>query len=432
MSGIAFRRPARLLPAEAGDNSVVIPLPPRIDGVPYPGRLRKRGSASESRRYLEVLAEARQSARELARAHAAATSWQWPGPDRLWAIANERRRVWERRPGDRDFLILRAGLGPGPMVNAPRLATCDDSGARYDAKLLQAAQRVASSFATLGGEPATVDLVRAGVVSIVGAPQQARALGRALLTQLAVLHAPDDVTLAVSAGGSEAQWAWAAWLPHTRGYRSPDSAHVPVALVAKDFGDLTEVVERELSRADEASLARSAGRLRAEGAAKARRFVIAIDGLGPRPPWESNALGRRLVDGAGPAAGIAVITLATDQGEEPSRVGARLIVDRDGRLTLEARHPALLGAVTDAEADLPSSALCEATARALAPLILDSEAREGPAAEGPLGGELDTSKDFAGSDPEHRWLGAAHHDRLDSASSRIAAGEHGPASRELV
>ena len=45
----------------------------------------------------------------------------------------------------------------------------------------------------------------------------AHALIRAVLTQLAVFHAPDDLLVAVCAGPERrARWDWTKWLPHSQ------------------------------------------------------------------------------------------------------------------------------------------------------------------------------------------------------------------------
>jgi S-DNA-T family DNA segregation ATPase FtsK/SpoIIIE len=357
-------------------------------------------------RYLAHLASVRAAARTLAAAQHAAVSWQWPGPERLWVIAGERRRVWERRPDDEDFLVLRAGAGPGPLASPVRLSGRGDPTTEYDPELIAAAERVEESFATVSGQPATVDVRRAGVVSIVGEPQQARGVARGLLAQLAVLHAPDDVTLAVSAGKEADEWLWATWLPHTRERAQPDGTS-PSVLVADDFDDLADVVERELTRIREAQAAqRGAVFASRSGKPASRHLVMVIDRFNAGSRWARDPLGRALIEVAGLDTGITVIALVASQADEPSRVGARLRVAEDGSLSLEARRAALLGTVTSATADLPPTALCEATARALAPLTLAGEPERGPARAVPIA-ELLGLSDLANFDPAQGWLGAA-------------------------
>jgi S-DNA-T family DNA segregation ATPase FtsK/SpoIIIE len=368
------------------------------------GATGRRGRDGRRTRYLAHLADVRQVGRELAAAQRTAVAWQWPSPLGLWAIAEERRRVWERRPDDEDFLVLRVGTGSGPLASPLELPARTDPTAEYDPRLLDAAERLVESYASVGGQPATVDLLRAGVVSIIGDTGQARGVCRALLCQLAVLHAPDDVAVAVSAGKEADEWLWVTWLPHAS-EQAPKDSDPSQALVASDFADLADVIEREVSRAEQAKATRRGVAYR-DGAPRDRRhLVIVIDGFHAGSPWAQESLGRRLVEIAGADSGITVVALSTSQAEEPSKVGARLRVNQDGMVTLEARRSALINEVTTSAADLPPTELCEATARALAPLTLAGERRRELARAVPLS-ELLGVADIADFDPARDWVTA--------------------------
>jgi len=150
-------------------------------------------------RYVEYLAGIRAQARSSAAAQRAVGAFLHPSPQRLWAIAGNRRRVWERRTTDADFLRLRLGLGRG----APRLRISrpgrPDPTADFEPLSQRASDRLVRDYATVGLQPASVDVAGAGVISLLGSQDRTRSAARALLLQLAVLHAPDDVQLAVLA-----------------------------------------------------------------------------------------------------------------------------------------------------------------------------------------------------------------------------------------
>jgi S-DNA-T family DNA segregation ATPase FtsK/SpoIIIE len=468
MSRIAWHRPARLSPPRLPDEQLVIPMPPQVQNqaggagwmmiampllssasiaaylfvshnttlifvalgvitasititVAYRLQMRRASQgAREGRRerYLAHLAGVKEASRELAGAQRAAAAWLSPSPRRLWAIAVERRRVWERRPDDPDFLVLRAGVGTGPLASPLEPPRAGDPTLEYDDELFDAADRLTGSFGTVGGQAATVDVGRAGVVSIMGEPAQARAVARALITQLAVLHAPDDVALAVSAGKHADEWLWAAWLPHAREQTPPAGGAIPEPLVAADLADLSDIVERELTRAQEAVAALRAGPFAGRADASTRHFVLVIDGFHAGSEWARDPRARRLVELAGPEARLTVISLVTSQADEPSRVDARLRVGPDGKLALEARRDGLVSEVSDATADLPPVELCEATARALAPLTLTDERPRGAARAVPLTELLGTA-DIERFDPRTRWLGPAD-DRVLSSGIGLA------------
>ena len=82
--------------------------------------------------------------------------------------------------------------------------------------------------------PLTVDLRETGVLGVIGTGEQARALLRWLIVQLATLRSPDDLRLVLLTAGDESRdagLAWARWLPHLDGggtaaqHAVPDREH---------------------------------------------------------------------------------------------------------------------------------------------------------------------------------------------------------------
>ncbi|MGH2915264.1 MAG: FtsK/SpoIIIE domain-containing protein [Solirubrobacteraceae bacterium] len=116
-------------------------------------------------------------------------------------------RLWERRPGDDDFLSLMAGYGEIPF--RPPVAD------RYS--LSRETEAVLAEHGTLQLAPVAVELSKGGVVGIVGDRAPAMALARALLCQAVALHGPADLMTAVLTGVDGTQeWDWVKWLPHAR------------------------------------------------------------------------------------------------------------------------------------------------------------------------------------------------------------------------
>ena len=354
-------------------------------------------------RYLEHLTEVRAYARELAAAQRDTTVRQWPAPGRLWAIAERRRRVWERRPTDADFLLLRLGLGRAPLSAPLQLNMRTDPSVEYDAELAAMARRVVETCGTVTGQPAVVDLGRTGVLSIVGEPADTRALARALALQLGVLHAPDDVALLVDTGGADADWQWATWLPHTR---DPEAyGEAGACLVASGYEGLADAVERELVQAENRRAERrnrmGADRERRTG----RRLVVLIDGFHPDSPWARSGPARRLLELCGPESGVTVIALVRETAHEPGRVDVRARVDADGALELEAADPALVIPVLDPVVDRAPVELCDTAARQVSPLLLTERPEEAVLARTvSLTELLGTSGNLEELDPRGHWV----------------------------
>jgi DNA segregation ATPase FtsK/SpoIIIE, S-DNA-T family len=120
--------------------------------------------------------------------------------------------LWERRPGDADFLHLRAGVGDVPwrvpVTEPPALKAADTP---------EALATLVGEASTLAGGAVPLDLSGGGVVGIVGDRAAAVAVARSLVCQAAALHGPADLPVMVLAGVDAAPgWDWAKWLPHTR------------------------------------------------------------------------------------------------------------------------------------------------------------------------------------------------------------------------
>jgi DNA segregation ATPase FtsK/SpoIIIE, S-DNA-T family len=342
-------------------------------GVTVGIRMKMRGTQRKAKvrardRYLEHLVEVRRIARQVAQDQRTIAAWAHPSPYRLWAIAAQRRRVWERRVTDPDFLAVCVGVGSAPLSTPVRLATRNDPTVEYDERAKSAADRLIASMSTVGSQPAVVDLARAGVVSVLGPPEVARGTVRAMLCQVAVLHAPDDVTVVIATGGED--WSWAKWLPHTHEPDVRGEAGV-VPLVAEAFEGIADYLRAALDEAARQPARRSL--LPGRDAPDARRrLVVVLDRYDPRAAWARSPLAAELLAVAGPESAITVICVVERENDEPTRTSAR--VGKGGALTLEGRGAGQCPA--DVVADWPEPRLCEAIARALAPLRLSAEGEE--------------------------------------------------------
>jgi S-DNA-T family DNA segregation ATPase FtsK/SpoIIIE len=362
----------------------------------------RQNKVRQRQRYLDYLAEIRQSVRQVAARQRLAAAWTHPSPQRLWAIAGRRRRVWERRPADPDFLQVRLGLGRGGIATPIQLANRADPLADYDEEIMAAARRLTSRLAMVGRQPALAELGAAGVVSLLGPRDQVRALARSVVLQIAVLHAPDDVALMIRTAGSP-DWEWAKWLPHAH-EAEPAGAPEVVPLVAADIDGLADVLDAELERAREhrAARQRRAGAAGMDGKER-RHLVVVLDSYDPAAPWARTQAVTGLLDLAGPDTGITVICLVEAEPHQPTRTLLRARVGEDGSLALEGPHAQLFTATEDAVADQADPVLAELTARALAPLRLSEEPDRVLSRIIDLPGLLGVT-DLSNFDPAGSWL----------------------------
>ncbi|MFD0355891.1 type VII secretion protein EccCa [Streptomyces sp. NPDC127110] len=391
----------------------------------------QRGKAQRTRRaqrerYLEYLEEQREElgAREKAlRDEARRLN---PPPEALYDLVRDPARLWERRRTDPDFLRPRLGTG---AVAVQDLSLADGAGGVLtppDRFMLNEAGALMARFGRASDFPLTVPLDRAGNVSIVGDREGVLRVARALLTHTAVLHAPDDVAVALGVPGDRlGDWEWAKWLPHVLDQQEQDgpvaARRIAPSLPQLASGVLAADLRRRASYAAEVRRGLSDKRaLRLAG-----RLLVVSDEYGenavelPRP---DTAVG--LAD-----MNTTVLHLLAEQVHEPDEVTIRITVDGSHVTVRDLRTPQAPAAEGISDALGPATA--EGLARMLAPLRLSAESvAEGTPVSGPVDfmGLLGIG-DPAALDVKRMWAPRGERDFL-----RVPIGiddRHGPVLLDL-
>ncbi|MBX6751316.1 MAG: cell division protein FtsK [Micromonosporaceae bacterium] len=160
-----------------------------------------------------------------------------------------RPQLWERRATDRDFAVLRIGIGDRP--SAMRL---DHDPTTAGSAETQRIEQLLSQYAIDPDVPIDVDLRTVGVLGVTGDPAQRAALLRWLVVQSCALASPRDLALVVLAP-DDRDWTWTRWFPHTEtlvtgipGARSvafdPEDARLVFGLVDDLLNQRRSVVDR--------------------------------------------------------------------------------------------------------------------------------------------------------------------------------------------
>ncbi|MDQ1702979.1 MAG: segregation ATPase FtsK/SpoIIIE, family, partial [Frankiaceae bacterium] len=273
-----------------------------------------------------------------------------PDPAELLLTAvGPRRRLWERRRHDPDYLVLRVGT-----ADLPSDVTVEDP-ALDDHRREQ--HPVAHAV------PVVVSLRERGVLGIAGRGPLATAVTRCLVVQLGVLHSPRDVQLCVLTDSqSRADWAWVRWLPHTR----PADGQDTVALIGSD----NETVGRRIGELVTMLTARRDALREAASVTFANDVVVVLDGA--RRLRSLPGVAQLLRDG--PAVGMFVVCLDADERLLPEECQAVVtVVTGSGRLTVRQMRAET---VDDVRPDEVPEGWAERVARALA-AIRDTSADEG-------------------------------------------------------
>ena len=208
------------------------------------GRGRRGGDIDTDRdNYLGYLGRVRDTVTETAVVQRASLNWNHPDPDQLWTLIGG-PRMWERRATDPDFGLVRIGIGVQPLATrlvAPETVSAQPS----DPVTTTALRRFLDAHSTIADAPITIGLTGIARMTIDGDATAARGLLRAMICQLAVSHAPDQLLLAAAVGGrNRTHWDWLKWLPHNQdptqsphGLGGAEPPHVVVIADRDGWGD---------------------------------------------------------------------------------------------------------------------------------------------------------------------------------------------------
>lgn len=188
------------------------------------GRERFRGNDIDQSRekYLGYLTTVRGTVRRAAEEQRAFLCWSHPDPDTLWLIGGG-PRMWHRRPGDPLFGSARVGTGMTPAVVRP-VGPDDDPVRRIDPVTEDALRRFLDTYGVVPETPIALPILGGPALLIDGDRDRARGLARALICQLAALHGPEALLIAVVPGDRPAEWDWLKWLPHHQHPSAMDAA----------------------------------------------------------------------------------------------------------------------------------------------------------------------------------------------------------------
>jgi S-DNA-T family DNA segregation ATPase FtsK/SpoIIIE len=327
---------------------------------------RKTKVTGSRREYLQYLSTVRANVRRAAAAQRDGLTWLHPAPAVLASFAEEGSRVWERAAEDPHRLHVRYGTSTQPLALdlVPPDSTPID---QVDPVCASALHRLLSVHRAQPGLPAAIDLGAFSRIEIIGGEERVRGLARAMVSEAAAFHAPDQLVIAVLTDddGSRA-WDWVKWLPHAQSSRESDAVG-PSRMVSRSIDDLAAMLPRELI---------DRPRFGADQPVDGPHVLLVCDGASLPP-------GNHLVPEEG-VHGMTVLELPVEWGEleDPTRLRLELDNRRDAvGVTAWRRHDEPVRGVAD-QLDVASA---EAFARRLAPL----GAVEGPAREDAMSGVPD-------------------------------------------
>jgi type VII secretion protein EccCa/type VII secretion protein EccCb len=326
------------------------------------GRRISWGEQEKQRRvYLRQLDEDRDEVQRAAQDQRRSQLFVHGDPEKLDTVIGG-PRMWERRPGDPDFLDVRLGIGiqqasdSAVSLQLPEVPIGEElepvtGGALRDFILEQSKIRGIGKVLNLRSKP--------GFSFIGQDPEELHSLARAVMSSLAVYHSPNDLKLMVVTRHPEA-WSWLVWLPHNQHDEMFDACGLR-RLVFASPNELEEALDAELHRKGRGPWTPPVGTsptsmpsaMESTGLSLGPHWVIVDDSVGTPEQWEG-------VTGQRGIAGITLLRLATRAG-----VGVGF-ADEDQRFQLRngrLYHRDAFYAVADTLAESTANRYARAMAR---------------------------------------------------------------------
>ncbi|ASR33813.1 type VII secretion protein EccC [Prauserella marina] len=352
----------------------------------------KQEMLENRRKYMRRLSKLRAQVRDTIERQRLAMFYRHPNPDQLWSTAHS-ARLWERRPDDWDFTILRIGVGSQELATPlvpPDTKPVDE----LEPLCAMALRKFVTTYSTVPDLPVAVALRGFSRIYVTGDQERKRAFARALMAQLATFHAPGDVVAAFCINPDDREkWEWAKWIPHAL-HPSKQDAIGPIRLVAPSISSVEAMLDDVLANRPRFS----PGAITGDGNT---HVVVFLDG------GETAGSEHLMIDG-----GVEGVTLVSLSAPPPRILDATtLVLDIDAEGAMNSRTMDGEGTIGKADAlDIPG---IYGLARSLAPMRLSALSTS----EQPLANSLELTDLLGLGDPyefdlSEAWATRSNRDRL--------------------
>ena len=315
----SFQQLAFLLPMAIF--TIVNPLSAMLDARQKRKALRRK-QAVQNKQFMEGIIKTRTQLEQETTEQRRVALLIDPDPIDLEERVRQRAYLWERRPEDPDFLMVRVGKGRQPLsvkIEFP-------SQQKTSSPLTQELRQLKDDFAFVKDVPCSISLTKVKSLGITGRRQDVAAFIHGMLCQIAVHHSPQEVRiLGIYPTSQKHDWEWLQQLPHTMPLKMGKQRRL-VAEGQEEANQVLNILLEELSRRaskleEEAASERkrSESKSAAAGIALPHLVVVVHDYVEVRQhPTLTNAfkLGEQL--------GVSVIYLVAQEQAIPSECRAVL------------------------------------------------------------------------------------------------------------
>src|SRR5712691_4395718 len=191
--------------------TIVNPLTSMLDARQKRKALRRK-QAVQNKQFMEGITKTRAQLEQETTEQRRVALLIDPDPMDLEERVRQRAYLWERRPEDPDFLMVRVGKGRQPLsvkIEFP-------SQQKTSSPLTQKLRQLKDDFAFVKDVPCSISLTKVKSLGITGRRQDVAAFIHGMLCQIAVHHSPQEVRiLGIYPTSQKHDWEWLQQLPHT-------------------------------------------------------------------------------------------------------------------------------------------------------------------------------------------------------------------------
>lgn len=147
--------------------------------------------------------------------------------------------LWERHPGDEDFLELR--LGTGTKASKAHITIPEQRLKLNESELDRVPKQLKEKYAYEKNMPVYTSLMKQGNLGIIGSRRATIAMAQSMASQIASLHNYKDVkVIALFPEQEKEAWQWMRWLPHCMS----DNRNIRYMVCGKKTRDVLESLEK--------------------------------------------------------------------------------------------------------------------------------------------------------------------------------------------